>query len=122
MHLRLAILSWMFPLTYCQAEWTQYSDRADLPMSKKARDRIRDKLSGVDPDKLSAEHRVTFDRLSEILNEDHEHKDSVGYELLIVPLLFIIACIAVCYASRSNPVLKEVNMDEAREARLKKFN
>ena len=123
MHFIRLLHALLIPLAVSQAEWTKYSDRADLPMSKKARDRIKEKLKEVDPSKLSSEHRETYNKLSEILNEDHSNQDSVGFELLIIPALFVIAGLALCYASsRSNQLPKEVNMDEAREARLKKFN
>ncbi len=103
-------------------EWTQYSDRADLPMSKRARDNIREKLKAVDPNDLSPHERETYERLSAILNEEVVQEDGVGMELLLVPLLFAIVGVALYVsANRSQPAGSVVNMNEAREARLKKF-
>jgi len=120
MHLALLV-----PMMVCaqQAEWTQYSDRADLPMSKRARDKIRNKLNGVDPEALSPQNRQTYDRLKEILfEEEYDPKqDQIGMELLLIPVIFILAGLAIYWSSTRRQPIALVNMEEARDARIKKF-
>jgi len=107
----------LLTLASAEFEWTKYSDRADLPMSKNARDRMREKLREVDPERISEEQKVAYYRLKELLDESPVEDDAIGLELLLVPLMFLL--IVVFLRSRQAPV--PVDMDEAREARLKKF-
>jgi len=50
--------------------WTQYSDRADLPQSKKWRDNMIDKLRRVDVDKLTPEEKAKYRALYRQLEPD----------------------------------------------------
>jgi hypothetical protein len=105
-------------------DWTQYSDRAALPMSKNARDRMRDSLESIDRAKLSVKHLETYDQLNQALREDldsqNEADEELGMELLLVPLIFLVAASFIYRASMSSQI-NRVNMDETRDARLKKF-
>ncbi|CAE7787950.1 unnamed protein product [Symbiodinium necroappetens] len=46
-----------------EMDWTSYSDRADLPMSQKWREDMKDKLSSVDTAKLTPEQKRKFKEL-----------------------------------------------------------
>jgi hypothetical protein len=120
------LLLFMTSLVSCEIQWTQYSDRADIPKSKKARDRMRAKLKEIDPSRLPVDDRAAYDRLSDILNEDLvEPDEAIGLELLFVPMVFAIVGLGV-YLKLSRQAqlqaLQPVDMDEAREARLKRFD
>merc|ERR1711879_1098795 len=51
-------------------EWTSYSDRADLPMSRQWREEMKSKLSKVDTSKLNAEQKRQYKKLWGRLNGD----------------------------------------------------
>ena len=52
------------------ADWTSYSDSADLPMSEKWRSEMRDKLKKVDVDSLSPEQKERYKEMMFQLRED----------------------------------------------------
>ena len=111
-------------LVACEIQWTQYSDRADIPKSKKARDRMREKLKEIDASRLTTEDRAAYFRLSEILSEDLIEPETVGLEILFVPMVFAIVAFGVYLklSRQEQQIVNPVDMNEAREARLKKFN
>eukprot|EP00439_Symbiodinium_sp_Y106_P079112 s1350_g17.t2 len=53
-----------------EMDWTSYSDRADLPMSQKWREDMKDKLSSVDTAKLTPEQKRKFKELWRRVNGD----------------------------------------------------
>ena len=121
--MRLVPGLWSLTLARSEIQWTQYSDRADIPKSKKARDRMREKLKEIDPSRLPADDRAAYERLSEILNEDFVEPESVGLELLFIPMVFAIVGFGVYLKlnRHQQTLANPVDMQEARYARLKKF-
>lgn len=117
------LMTFMTSLCTCELKWTSYSDRADLPMSKKARDSLREQLNLVKVDYLSTQDKAKYHRIKKALEEDNSsygHESGVGMELLIVPIVFIICGLLIAYKLRKSNVIIPDNQS-TREARIKKF-
>lgn len=114
----------LFSVLPAEFTWTQYSDRASLPKSKRERDRLRDLLSRVNEAYLnSAEDRQRYRDLKRIFDEDDVMVEqsqamwrSSAIALVGLLVLLLVFAVSKCKQSEAMPVDAEL-----REARLKKF-
>ena len=109
-----------------EVRWTQYSDRASMPKSKRERDRLRDLLSRVNEEHLtSTEDKQRYADLKSIFQEDDvidQQTNGIWLDrnTIVVGLVGILAAIVLFKRWSSTPPSQTLD-DAAREARLKKF-
>jgi hypothetical protein len=75
-----------------KAEWTQLSEAASLPMSKKYRDELRDKIARLDMAKLNEVEKANIRKIKRMLDEPEVYDDedelerprmNVGFMLIL---------------------------------------
>jgi hypothetical protein len=111
-----------------KAEWIQLSESASLPMSKKHRDDLREKISRLDAMKLNEADRAKIDKLKRMLEEPtddyHDYDDldisSIGKTLFIV-LIFAVSASVVYMRGKQIPSIPGVSSEELRKARVRKY-
>lgn len=57
------------PVQAIDADWTSYSDSAELPQSKVWRDKMKTKLNSIDPKTLSPENQAKYREMMFMLGE-----------------------------------------------------
>ena len=108
--------------------WTQYSDLASLPKSKRERDRLKDMISQIDEKYLSSpEDRSKLAHLRALLADDHVANQPDSQSPSRAPSLIaglIIICSAVLWILKRPTLAAETSRpidEEARQARLRRF-
>ena len=124
--LTLLLATQLFVSVHAELRWTQYSDRASLPKSKRERDRLRDLLSRVNEEYLtSAEDKRRYADLKAIFQEaegmEQEASSLSSGGLTVILGLLGIAVALLLFKRWSNAQPLPTFDDLAREARLKKF-
>eukprot|EP00397_Hematodinium_sp_SG-2012_P030822 GEMP01032672.1.p1 GENE.GEMP01032672.1~~GEMP01032672.1.p1 ORF type:complete len:163 (-),score=25.50 GEMP01032672.1:1651-2100(-) len=74
--------------------WTKYSDAADLPLSQKWRDDMRDKLRQVDVDALPPDRKEQYKKLWARLTPRDQDVDDDSGSFNYIPLIAVGCCIA----------------------------
>jgi hypothetical protein len=105
--------------------WTQYSDRASLPKSKRERDRLRDLLSRVNEAYLnSPEDRQRYRDLKQIFDDDDDMVEyspgRLSSSTVAVSVVVTVLAVLIVF-NYKRPQLQNVVDEELRQARLKKF-
>ena len=105
MKLPLAAIHWCLLVSRVDgfhAEWEQYSDSASLPMSKRYRDELREKLSKIKMDSLDADNRRKVEKLKRLLEGDTEEEyrsplfsTSMVTGIFLLFLLFLLYIIKI---------------------------
>mmetsp|Transcript_54708 Transcript_54708/g.162842 ORF Transcript_54708/g.162842 Transcript_54708/m.162842 type:complete len:198 (-) Transcript_54708:47-640(-) len=99
--LRLAAIWWALSQAGGAAaidlEWTKYSDRADLPMSRQWREEMKAKLSKVDTSSLSSEQKKKFKALWRRLNGEDEPASAFSLDTSGPFLALLVVGAAVAY-------------------------
>lgn len=106
-----------------QAEWTQYSESASLPMSKKYRDQLRERLQGIDESMLPPDQQAKIARLKLLLNEEPVAETERFPQF--VPFLMLVSGGAIAYfvyLRFKNTVILTPTPDELRKSRMLKYD
>ncbi len=107
--------------TGLKAEWIEMSESASLPMSKKYRDDLRDRLERLDVERLSGKDRQAIENLKRLLRED-EGQPNVSYLFkVLLPMIAIVGGITWYIRNRRNPGLPGPSPDDLRFARVRKY-
>ena len=125
----ILVACWVYCVTCVgafKAEWIQMSESASLPMSKRYRDDLRERLAKLDFDKLNDKDRQALINLKRLLEDDFPSgEDSEGYigDKVKSFLLLVIASIGVVwfYRRRQNPTVTGLTSDDLRKARVFKY-
>lgn len=107
------------------AEWKQLSDSASLPMSQRYRTDLREKLSRINVNALSAEDRTRVERLLRMLGDSGDESSipsdqsnrSVRYAIIGVVLLVV----ATVWRFRKPTPPEVPTQDDIRSLRLSKY-
>ena len=105
-----------------RAEWTQYAESASLPMSKKYRDDLRERISRIDVEALTGEERSNMKKLLRMLSEDYSQEEvSRGgrWWVGVLPVVALATGVYIYYLKRE--ALTIPTADELRRAREAKF-
>ena len=126
----MKILYLWFALSLCNtchsihASWEEYSESASLPMSKKYREDLRDRLDKIDFSRISHDERVKVERLRSLLREDYNDTASEATLSNYVYLTGLFGVGLICsvyylYVYSRNGVIP--SSDELRRAREIKY-
>ena len=119
------VLCWVAGLGL-KAEWTQLSEAASLPMSKKYRDDLREKLARLDVGKLGETDRAKIRKIQRMLDgpEDQQEGDKIEFKsnTWLVLVVAGVGGIAFWWKKKNKrESLPGPSQDDLRDARLKKY-
>ena len=106
-----------------QADWTQYSESASLPMSKKYRDQLRERLQGIDESILPPDQQAKIAKLKLLLNEEPiEEPQQMSPSPLFFMLVSAGAIAYFVYLRFKNTLILTPSPDELRKSRISKYD
>jgi hypothetical protein len=104
-------------------KWTSYSDRSELPMSKQARDEMRQNLLKIKRENLNASDKKKYDDFMAALNQSNTSSKTEPFITLKTLLIFMfIGALVAFYLWKGLKQTVKMFDENDRNIRLKKYS